>query len=82
MSSSALMIELLAWVQARPRTFSEAMEAWRTSCPRMPIWEDAVMGGLLEIQAADSGRGGPTVKLTETGRALLAESAEQRTSLL
>jgi hypothetical protein len=34
----ALVMELLLWVAARPRTYGETMEAWRTSCPRMPVW--------------------------------------------
>ncbi|MGD0678897.1 MAG: hypothetical protein ABSC94_26125 [Polyangiaceae bacterium] len=38
----ALVMELLVWVAARPRTYQETTEAWRTSCPRMPVWEDAL----------------------------------------
>lgn len=26
--------QFLLWLAAQPRTYAEAMEAWRTSCPR------------------------------------------------
>jgi hypothetical protein len=75
--SSTLLIELLAWVAARPRTYGETMDAWRTSCPRMPVWEDAVRGGLVEFLAKDgAGLMGATVKLTPQGHAWLARSRE------
>ena len=37
----ALILDLLEWLAARERTYEEVMEAWRTSCPRLPVWEDA-----------------------------------------
>ena len=33
-----LILDLLEWVAARPRTYTEVMDAWRTSCPRLTIW--------------------------------------------
>ena len=50
---SALTLELLDWVVERPRTYAETMAAWRTSCPRMPIWEDASSDLLLKLMAGD-----------------------------
>ena len=44
-----LLRQFLAWVAARPRTYRETMDAWRTSCPRMPAWEDATSMGLVEV---------------------------------
>ena len=41
------MLDLVEWVAARPRPYDEVMEAWRTSCPRLTIWEDAVDRGLV-----------------------------------
>jgi len=41
--------ELLLWVAARPRTYAETMEAWRTNCPRHPTWENACLSGLVEV---------------------------------
>jgi hypothetical protein len=69
---AALMIELLSWLAARPRTYAETMEAWRTSCPRMPVWDDALLGGLVEIVPGDAGGlRAATVRITPSGRALL-----------
>jgi len=65
-----LTLEFLRFVSSRPRTYAEAMEAWRSSCPRHPVWDDAVNDGLIEVV----GRGEPTqqlVALTSKGRALL-----------
>ena len=71
-SPSALMIELLEWLATRPRTYGETMEAWRTSCPRMPVWEDARDGGLIEVVHGDGGgMNESAVKLTPLGRVVL-----------
>jgi len=43
------------------------MEAWRTSCPRLSVWEDAILEGLVCIEN-DAGR---AVRLTPRGRAVL-----------
>jgi hypothetical protein len=73
---SALIIELLTWVMARPRTYAETMEAWRTSCPRMPVWEDSMSRGLVEVWTSDdAGASGAAVRITESGRAYLASGA-------
>ena len=52
---SSLMTELLTWVATRPRTCGETMTAWRTSCPRSPIWEDATAAGFVEVLRIDGG---------------------------
>jgi hypothetical protein len=57
--------QLLAWIAEGPRTYAETMEAWRTSCPRLSVWEDAVADGLVRV---DRGR----VELTAAGGELLA----------
>ncbi len=46
---SPLMVELLTWVAIRPRTYAEAMEAWRSTCPRQTLWEDAILDGLIRV---------------------------------
>jgi hypothetical protein len=71
------VFELLAWIAARPRTYGETMEAWRTSCPRLSTWEDATIGGLVELSSDGDPRGSggvsaAVVQLTPAGRALLA----------
>lgn len=43
-----LILDLLEWVEREPRTYEETMEAWRTSCPRLPIWEEAKERGFIK----------------------------------
>jgi len=38
---------LLEWIGAAPRSYAETLEAWRTSCPRLPVWEDANDRGFI-----------------------------------
>jgi hypothetical protein len=40
--NESLVLDLVEWIAIEPRSYSEVMEAWRTSCPRFPIWEDVV----------------------------------------
>ena len=42
-----LILDLLDWLTMRDRTYEEVMDAWRTSCPRLPVWEDANDRGLI-----------------------------------
>ena len=42
-----LILDLLEWIGHGTRPYSEAMEVWRTSCPRLPVWEDACASGYL-----------------------------------
>jgi hypothetical protein len=65
--ASLIMLQFLAWVADRPRTYSETMEAWRSTCPRLSVWEDAIIDGLVRIDN-DVNRG---VTLTPRGRTLL-----------
>ena len=44
---SLIMIQFLQWLADRPRTREDVMEAWRSSCPRFPVWEDARADGLV-----------------------------------
>jgi D-3-phosphoglycerate dehydrogenase len=43
-----LILDLLEWIGPGQRPYAETMEAWRTSCPRLPIWEDATDLGFIE----------------------------------
>jgi hypothetical protein len=64
METTPLTRDLLVWIASAPRTYRETMEAWRTSCPRLPIWEDALSDGLVRIRAS-------RVELTARGEAAL-----------
>jgi hypothetical protein len=48
-AAAALTLQFLDYI-ADGRTYGETMEAWRSTCPRMPIWEDAVRHGLVRIE--------------------------------
>jgi len=66
----ALIIDLLEWLTKRERTYEEVMEAWRTSCPKPPVWEEANDRGLV-IREDVNGR--CVVRITSSGRGLLAQ---------
>jgi hypothetical protein len=66
----ALMLQFLEWVAQKPRRYDEVMSAWRTSCPRMPVWEEAVSQGLVRRQANQSLRNAIVI-ITDTGRQVL-----------
>jgi len=67
-SAELLTMQFLSWVADRPRTYDDAMEAWQSHCPRQTIWEDAIIGGLVEI---DGMSGNHEVVLTPQGKAIL-----------
>ena len=53
----SLVLDLLAWLGPDPRPYDEVLEAWRTSCPRLPVWEDATdRGFIVRRRAAGGGR--------------------------
>jgi hypothetical protein len=72
----ALVLDLIEWVAPEPRPYAEVMDAWRTSCPRLAVWEEAVARGLL-IAEAVPGRG-VLVAVTPGGRGLLAHRRPTR----
>tara|TARA_R110002096_G_scaffold32807_3_gene95274 strand:- start:524 stop:757 length:234 start_codon:yes stop_codon:yes gene_type:complete len=39
--TKVLVIDLVAWIAEAPRPYADVMDAWRTSCPRLPVWEEA-----------------------------------------
>ncbi len=43
-----LVLDLLEWIDRQPRPYSEVMAVWRTSCPRLPVWEEANARGYVE----------------------------------
>jgi hypothetical protein len=59
-----LILDLLEWIGNRERGYRETMETWRTSCPRLAVWEEASLRGLVETCAAD---GRSVVRLTSDG---------------
>jgi hypothetical protein len=43
-----LILDLMEWIGPTPRPYAETMDAWRTSCPRLPVWEEATDRGFIE----------------------------------
>ena len=70
--TDAPTLELLDWVSTRSRTYPETMEAWRSHCPRLLVWEDALLAGLVRVTNGH-------VTLTRAGEAAL-ESRKVRTT--
>jgi hypothetical protein len=64
-----LVRDLVEWVAKEPRKHAEVIDAWRTSCPRLTVWEDAVDRGLLMRKS--EGR----VVVTEAGKRFLREAS-------
>jgi hypothetical protein len=65
-----LILDLLEWLRKQERTYEETMEAWRTSCPKLPVWEDATDRGLVSMDVA---QGRKVVHVTRAGLALLEQ---------
>lgn len=61
-----LVVDFLLSLQAGPQPYAEVMGAWRTSCPRLPVWEDAVDAGFVD-------RDGHMVSLTDAGKKWLSD---------
>ena len=68
----ALVVDLLEWLATRERTYAEVMDAWRTSCPKLPVWEEANDRGLVTREEID---GRFVVGVSPSGRALLDRRA-------
>ena len=68
-AANSLVLDLVEWVAREPRPYSEVIATWRTSCPRLTIWEDAVDGGYVAREAIAGF--GMIVVVTEDGEQLL-----------
>ena len=67
--NASLVADLVEWIATRPRSYADVMEAWRTSCPRFPVWEDAVDLGL--VARVYKGDFGEMIHVTPAGLAFL-----------
>jgi len=66
----ALVLDLLEWLGRDPRPYGEVLEAWRTSCPRLPVWETAHEQGFLDHRHQPGSEA--TVTVSAKGREHLA----------
>lgn len=66
----SLILDMLEWMGPDPRPYEEVIEAWRTSCPRLTVWEDAVEDGYVSCEIFG---GRVHAMVTQRGRTLLEE---------
>lgn len=74
-SVDALILDLLEWIGPKSRAYAEVMEAWRTSCPRLPVWEEANARGFVD-RRHEQGKAA-MVTVTASGTAFLCEHRPQ-----
>jgi hypothetical protein len=67
--NDALTLQLLEWISSSERTYAEVLDAWHSTCPRLSIWEDACIAGLIEYDSSSR-----YVSISAKGRALLQAS--------
>ena len=67
----SLILDLLEWIGPTPRPYAEVLEAWMTSCPRLPVWEDANDRGFV-VSHREAGQG-RLISVTTEGREHLRE---------
>ena len=67
-TTDALVLDLVEWIGREPRPYAEVLEVWRTSCPRLTIWEDAVDRGYVVRRPSVEGI---KVTVTEGGEQFL-----------
>jgi hypothetical protein len=71
--NAALTRAMLEWVSGAPRTYADLLEAWRSTCPRHTILEDAQIAGLID----HDGRSDGIVRVSAAGRRMLADSGDR-----
>jgi hypothetical protein len=70
--TAPLILDFLEWLAPTPRPYAEVMDFWRTSCPRLTVWEDAVDGGYVARKR--EGRMEAVVEVTPLGHELLRQA--------
>ena len=68
-AADPLVLDFVEWIAREPRLYSEVIATWRTSCPRLTIWEDAVDHGYVARQSVAGI--GVRVAITEGGEKFL-----------
>jgi len=70
-SHEALTLQMLQWISQGNHSYSEVLDVWKSTCPRLTIWEDACIDGFVDSTAGMSG----TVSLTEKGKQFLFQAS-------
>jgi hypothetical protein len=55
----------------RARSYADVIDAWRTSCPRLTVWEDAMDRGFAAREHTPGRE--VMIRLTDAGRGFLRE---------
>jgi hypothetical protein len=66
-----LTLQLLEWIAASPRRYADAVATWQTTCPRLSVWEDACIDGLVDCDQATH-----IVSVSEKGKQLSERAAK------
>lgn len=72
-----LILDLVEWCVRERRSYAEVIEAWRTSCPRLTVWEDAMDRRLL-VRKPEAG--GTFIEVTRCGRQFLKKYKDKAKS--
>ncbi|PJG50506.1 hypothetical protein CVM73_35895 [Bradyrhizobium forestalis] len=68
-SADPLVLDFVEWVAREPRAYAEVISTWKTSCPRLTIWEDAADRGYVARETVAGV--GLVIAVTEGGERLL-----------
>jgi hypothetical protein len=71
-AADPLVLDFVEWVAREPRPYAEVVATWRTSCPRLTIWEDAAEAGYVARETIAGF--GLIVAVTEDGERLLRDN--------
>ncbi len=69
----SLVLDLIEWLARKDRSYEETMDAWRTSCPKLTVWEDANDLGFVRVERT-------SVRVTDEGLAFLRRRRPQPAS--
>lgn len=70
-SHDALTLQMLDWIEQGKPSYAEVLDVWKSTCPRLTIWEDACASGFVDAAAGMAGK----VSLTEKGKRFLFQTS-------
>ena len=68
-NADPLVLDFVEWVAREPRAYAEVIATWKTSCPRLTIWEDAADRGYVARESVAGS--GLFIAVTADGEKLL-----------
>ena len=74
-----LVLDFVEWVAKAPRPYADVLDAWRTSCPRLTVWEDAVDRGFVVRRSTGQGT---QIEVTPSGGRFLTEHGRGQDAVL